>query len=269
MVLTERQIKLAEQLLISVRDKEPYLEYNQLAERIDPPMHWRQVGHEIGQVSILCHELGLPLISAKVVSKGQTIAGDGFFTMMKEIGRYNSSVPDRQQFRDELKAIRVCTEWHKLEDYLGLEIGFPSPEDSEAQDEEQTVASPVKPEDKFRAFLSAEEVPESDGLYVEGSLQRIAVNTYERNPAARRRCIEIHGTKCAICGFDFAKFYGEDFEGLIHVHHLKPLYTVGEEYVVNPETDLLPVCPNCHLALHSKANGVYTPEELRELIGKV
>ena len=34
--------------------------------RIDPPIHWRQVGKNIGPVSMLCHELGLPLISVTV-----------------------------------------------------------------------------------------------------------------------------------------------------------------------------------------------------------
>ncbi len=127
MMLTERQRKLAEQLLISVRNKEPYVEYNQLAKRIQPPMHWRQIGREIGPISVLCHELGLPLLSAKVVRKGQTMAGNGFFEIMKQVGRYDPSVPDRQQFQNELKAIRECKEWYRLEDYLDLHVGMPRP----------------------------------------------------------------------------------------------------------------------------------------------
>ena len=29
--------------------------------------------------------------------------------------------------------------------------------------------------------------------------------------------------------------------------------------------DLIPVCPNCHTALHSKKGGVYTIEELKKM----
>lgn len=65
MTLTEVQIKLAEQLLLSVINRENVVEYNELASRIDPPIFWRQVGCEIGEVSKLCQELRLPLLSAK------------------------------------------------------------------------------------------------------------------------------------------------------------------------------------------------------------
>jgi 5-methylcytosine-specific restriction protein A len=34
------------------------------------------------------------------------------------------------------------------------------------------------------------------------------------------------------------------------VHHLRPLAEIGAEYVLDPEVDLRPVCPNCHAMLH-------------------
>ena len=39
-------------------------------------------------------------------------------------------------------------------------------------------------------------------------------------------------------------------EGFIHVHHLKPLAQIGEQYELDPINDLRPVCPNCHAMLH-------------------
>lgn len=30
---------------------------------------------------------------------------------------------------------------------------------------------------------------------------------------------------------------------------------IHDEYEVNPETDLISVCPNCHMILHSKIGG--------------
>lgn len=103
----------------------------------------------------------------------------------------------------------------------------------------------------------------------EGARYQVTVNAYERNPENRRRCIVHHGTACCICGFDFGAAYGELFDGLIHVHHLRPLAEVGEEHSVDPEEDLRPVCPNCHAVLHRRVP-VYSIEEVRGfLAGRV
>lgn len=94
-----------------------------------------------------------------------------------------------------------------------------------------------------------EEIPEPI-LYVEGASRCVSINAYERDENARRRCIEHYGTNCCICKFSFGDFYGEDAAGYIHVHHLRPLAEIGEEYVVDPIDDLRPICPNCHAVVH-------------------
>ena len=104
--------------------------------------------------------------------------------------------------------------------------------------------------------------------YVEGSLKEVVLSVHERNPIARRKCIEYYGPRCYICQFDFADRYGSLFEGLIHVHHRNPLFEQSAEYIIDPISDLIPVCPNCHMVLHSKADGVYTPEEIIEFLSK-
>jgi 5-methylcytosine-specific restriction endonuclease McrA len=100
---------------------------------------------------------------------------------------------------------------------------------------------------------------------VEGAVRSVVVNAYERDPQARRRCIEAHGTRCCICGFSFGVVYGPVAEGYIHVHHLCPLSEVGEAHVVDPVTDLRPVCPNCHAVLHRRVPA-FSIEELRWLM---
>ncbi|MCX7418510.1 MAG: HNH endonuclease [Planctomycetia bacterium] len=55
-----------------------------------------------------------------------------------------------------------------------------------------------------------------------------------------------------VCAFDFALVYGAVGEGLIHVHHLRELSEIGEEYEVDPIRDLRPVCPNCHFVIHQR-----------------
>ncbi|PKM51961.1 MAG: hypothetical protein CVV02_04910 [Firmicutes bacterium HGW-Firmicutes-7] len=116
---------------------------------------------------------------------------------------------------------------------------------------------------KSNQVLIPEEIPAEEAeKYAEGSKKQIMVNAYERNPKARQACIEIHGTGCIICGFDFGEVYGGDFAGKIHVHHIKPLADIDDEYEVDPENDLVPVCPNCHMILHSKKE-VYSIEEVK------
>lgn len=92
-----------------------------------------------------------------------------------------------------------------------------------------------------------EEVP---GDIWEGARHTIKVNAYERSAAARLACIEHHGTTCIVCGFDFAVAFGEEFAGFIHVHHVTPLSKINARYKVNPQTDLVPVCANCHAVIH-------------------
>ena len=123
---------------------------------------------------------------------------------------------------------------------------------------------------KFENKINAYKITESGaGEVKEGEEKTVTLSTYERNPVARKKCLEAHGTACAVCGMDFGKKYGPEFDGKIEVHHIVPISQIGKEYVIDPINDLVPVCPNCHTALHSKkGGGVYTVEELREMMGK-
>jgi len=94
-----------------------------------------------------------------------------------------------------------------------------------------------------------EEVIGTD-TYIEGATKVVTVNKYERDAKARKRCIAHFGCECQVCGFDFEKVYGDLGKGYIHVHHIVPLSEIGEEYEVNPEKDLVPLCPNCHAMIH-------------------
>lgn len=99
-------------------------------------------------------------------------------------------------------------------------------------------------------YLLPSETEETGSL--EGARTTVQVNRFERDPAARKRCIRIFGTVCDVCGFDFGRTYGDIGVGFIHVHHLIPLSMIGKRYKVNASTDLRPVCPNCHEMLHKR-----------------
>lgn len=98
-------------------------------------------------------------------------------------------------------------------------------------------------------FRLPEEISAS-GRLIEGAVRQVFVNVYERNPTARARCIAHFGPSCVVCGFNFGTTYGPLAEGFIHVHHVKALSGIGEEYEVDPIHDLRPVCANCHAVIH-------------------
>ena len=104
-------------------------------------------------------------------------------------------------------------------------------------------------------------------VYHEGHTITTKTNKYERSSIARMKCIEYHGSKCLICGMDFGKRYGKLGEGFIHVHHLKPLHTIGRDYIVDYKKDLIPVCPNCHAMIHRIENGEnMTIDEIKSIL---
>lgn len=102
-------------------------------------------------------------------------------------------------------------------------------------------------------------------LFREGLPSQVTQTVYERNPYARRACIDKYGHNCKVCNFNFEKAFGELGKDFIHVHHLKPISEIGKEYEVDPVKDLRPVCPNCHAMLHKKHGGI-TIEFLKSLL---
>lgn len=102
----------------------------------------------------------------------------------------------------------------------------------------------------------------------EGIKQTITVNKYERNKLARSLCLEKFGFSCQACDFNFLSFYGDIGKNYIHVHHIIPLSKIGKEYKIDPENDLVPVCPNCHAMIHKKRGETLSISELRKMINK-
>jgi HNH endonuclease len=102
---------------------------------------------------------------------------------------------------------------------------------------------------------------------IEGRKRLVQHTLYERSPRNRRLAIEIHGTTCAVCTFNFDETYGNDYaDGYIQIHHIKPLSEY--EGAVDPTTDLVPLCANCHAMAHKRRDTVTSIEELKELIEK-
>ena len=100
-----------------------------------------------------------------------------------------------------------------------------------------------------------------DAIYKEGLRFSIVSTAIERNPVARRKCIEHFGCKCFVCSFEFRQTYGELGGDYIHVHHKTDIATRDGEHEVDPIRDLVPLCPNCHAMIHQRRPSM-TVEEL-------
>lgn len=98
----------------------------------------------------------------------------------------------------------------------------------------------------------------------EGAVLQSVVKRRERNPRNRLLCIRIHGERCMACGMDPQLMYGEA-GSIIEVHHLEPVSLLSEPRPYDPCTDLVPLCPNCHRALHTRRPLPFTLDELKGL----
>jgi 5-methylcytosine-specific restriction protein A len=115
------------------------------------------------------------------------------------------------------------------------------------------------------ALLPLEPVEPAAAGEVEGQVIEAVSKRYERSRLNRAACIEIQGSRCVVCSFDFGSTYGPIGEGFIHVHHVTSIATAGPGTVIDPSRDLVPVCPNCHAMLHSSRPPLL-PDTLRALL---
>jgi len=99
----------------------------------------------------------------------------------------------------------------------------------------------------------------------EGAVLQSVVKRRERNPRSRLLCIRIHGEKCVVCGLEPKAKYGEA-GSIIEVHHLEPLAQLVEARPYDPRIDLVPLCPSCHRAIHTRRPNPFSVTELVDLM---
>lgn len=156
---------------------------------------------------------------------------------------------------DELRELAPSTQWDNLQ-ASGIQI---EPGDAEAIRMTWGIGQFGQP--------SSQSGDEAVGGLVEGAKTTVAVNRYERNRRARKLCVEHFGAKCQVCDIDFGARYGGIGEGFIHVHHITPIASIGATYKLDPLTDLVPVCPNCHAIIHFGVDEPRTIASVRDLLG--
>jgi Predicted restriction endonuclease len=107
--------------------------------------------------------------------------------------------------------------------------------------------------------------PSENEPLTEGKIRQVSLTIHERNRKFRQICLSEHGYVCAVCGMDFEKAYGEIGREFIEVHHLERIADTDGEHEINPMTDLVPLCSNCHSMIHRKEGGKpFTLDELKQ-----
>lgn len=99
---------------------------------------------------------------------------------------------------------------------------------------------------------------------VEGLLTSTVIKKRERSRRNRLLCLAIHGHRCCVCDIIPEDVY-PGLTGIIEVHHIEPVSTLLEPRVYDPRTDLIPLCPNCHRAIH-RTFPAMLPKELRAIM---
>ena len=134
---------------------------------------------------------------------------------------------------------------------------------------------------RFEFVLSPTEAAAADGLGTErrthgddpdtftadeeGRRRLVQSVSYERSVKNRARALAVHGTSCLACGFSFDARYGAAHAAAyIEVHHVRSV--AAGATIPNPETDLLPLCSNCHSMAHRRMGMCLNLAELRALL---
>lgn len=101
--------------------------------------------------------------------------------------------------------------------------------------------------------------------FPEGAKTVVVVNRYERDRRNRAASLAIHGHICKACDSNLGSRYGAVAAGLVEIHHTTPVSELGPHYIVDPRTDLIPLCPNCHAVAHRRTPP-FAIHELRALL---
>ena len=180
----------------------------------------------------------------------------------------------QQTFRDLFRGViapQVFARWDSSNTKF-LYLGTPHIRDYEDNFKVQEDVSTIRLTLSFTKSLDAFTDLGPEGVFTggnvigqEGKRVSVVVNRYERDPALRAACLRHHGANCGVCRFSFDKVYGELGKDFCHIHHITPLSESAGEHVVDPKTDMIPLCPNCHAMIHRQVPAL-TPQSLRAIM---
>ena len=123
--LTKKHIECGKILLELITNGKNNITYEEIKNQTGIPTYLpgHDVGAYVGDLSMHCHKLGLPLISVMVVSKETQICGEGFFKLCNGLNvhpEYKTSM--KSMFKVCMDEVKQCKRWGEFADYLNLKI---------------------------------------------------------------------------------------------------------------------------------------------------
>ena len=229
-ILTKTEQQIANMLVEAAQRKET-ISFTDIMESAG--ISRKTIGGCLSHIGTKCKELGLPVLTVLVVYKGTDIVGTGYSEFAADFEN------DSEIAKIDQEKVFAQKSWEKI--YKNVSDWN---NDILLNDVENT-----------RISATEGELSEMTNVFVR-----------KRDALLRNECLKQKGKVCSICGFDPVKKYGKGFENIIEVHHLDPIAGGKRETTID---DLIPVCPNCHRALHSKPDGLYKPNDLKDLIKEI
>lgn len=234
MKITNIHRDLAKVLLMCINnDKEQALiTYKDMCNRTNNIINPRTSSGYLGDLSLLCYENNMPLISVMVVNSDTYMPGAGFFRLYKDLTG-NEIDDEFSIFKEQLNKVRDYDNWDSFAKLLDLDIKMSSYEKNRTS--QDTAISDKK-------------------LYKEGKLKLEIHIKRERNPKVVKEAKKLFINKnkrlyCELCGFDFEEVYGELGKNFIEGHHIKPISDMDEGDITNVK-DIKMLCSNCHRMVH-------------------
>lgn len=225
--LTKIEQAIAEILVNGALDKKP-VTFTEIMKQLG--ISRRKLGEYLSHIGHKCQELGLPIITVIVVYKHNGKVGKGYVEFNPDYKKNPEAVENEQNKVFEQK------NWDDLFDSVAT---------------------------WKNDILLNNAVDTMYKSVTEGALIDRHIWVHKRDSQLRENCLKEKGRICCVCSCDLAQLYGKGFENLIEVHHKNPIASGTRETTLE---DVVPVCPNCHRALHAKPNGIYTVEELQKII---
>ena len=113
---------LAAFLLENIQKRQGQPSYSDVAKALSVHLERKINPHynlaaPLGNVSTLCHELGLPLISARVIYSGANNLkqiGEGFYPLACELKPEYKGMDPVAVWKKELRLIESCADWSRF-----------------------------------------------------------------------------------------------------------------------------------------------------------
>ena len=108
---------LLERIKAAVNDEDFLITYGDLAGKLRYEVNPRNLDHPLGELSDLCKELELPLISTIVINKESYQPGAGYFKYFFPGTREEDWIGI---FNEQYELVKQCRDWTPLAEELGL-----------------------------------------------------------------------------------------------------------------------------------------------------